>query len=76
MPLVDKVAIVAKAYSAVCQLHSRLRKTTRATKKLCGQKAYIYICGTSTLYIVDNTGRHDIDFGREGLINDLSFFSY
>ena len=33
-------------------------------------KKHIYICGTSTLYIVDNTGRHDIDFGREGLIND------
>ena len=31
------------------------------------------------LYVADNTGRHDIDdidFRREGLINDLSFFSY
>ena len=28
------------------------------------------------LYIVDNTGRHDIDSGREGLINDLGFLSY
>ena len=28
------------------------------------------------LYIVDNTGRHHIDFRGETLINDLSFFSY
>ena len=29
------------------------------------------------LYIVDNAGRHGIDFGSEGLVvNDLSFFSY
>ena len=27
------------------------------------------------VYIVDNTGRHDIDFGREGLSDDSSFFS-
>ena len=34
---------------------------------------YIYVL---LLYIVDNTGRHDIDFGSKGLINYLSLVSY
>ena len=74
MPLVDMVAIVAEVYGAVCQLYLRLRNTTLVTYKLCSHKAYIdmYVL----LYIVDNAGRHDIDFGREGFINDLSFFSH
>ena len=42
--------------------------------KLCGHKAYldIYVL----MYTVDNTEGHDIDFGREGLMNNLSFFSH
>ena len=29
------------------------------------------------LYIVDNAGRNDVDFEREGItIDDLNFFSY
>ena len=43
-------------------------------KALWSQTIYIYIY--VLLCIVDNTGRHDIDFGREGLINDLCFFSF
>ena len=42
-------------------------------KALPSQSIYSYVL----LYIVDNAGRRDIDFGREGVIvDDLSFFSY
>ena len=42
-------------------------------KALRSQSIYSYVL----LYIVDNAGRRDIDFGREGVIvDDLSFFSY
>ena len=62
MPLVDRVTIVVEVYGAVWQRYLRLWNTTLATQKLCGHKAHIYVL----LYIVDNAGRHDIDFGREG----------
>ena len=42
-------------------------------KAVCSQIIYMYMYHLS---IVDDAGRHDIDFGREGLIDDLSFFSY
>ena len=42
------------------------------TKNLWSQSIDRYVL----LYMVDNKRRHDVDFGREGLINDLSFFSY
>ena len=46
---------------------------TSGIKALSPQSIYRYVL----LYIVDNAGRHAIDFGREGLImNDLSFFHY
>ena len=42
---------------------------------LWAQGIYRYqVC--TTVYTIDNAGRHDFDFGREGLINALSFFSY
>ena len=41
-------------------------------KALWSQSIYRYVL----LCIVDNAGRHHIEFGREGLINDWSFFSY
>ena len=47
VPLVDRVAIVVEVYGEVCQLYLRLWKTTLATYKLCGNKAYIdmyYYC--------------------------------
>ena len=43
------------------------RKSSVVTKHI-----YIYILQ----YIVDNTGRHDIDFGREGLIHGLDLFGH
>ena len=66
MPLVDRVAIVAEVYSAVCQLDSG------DINALWSQSIHRYVL----LYIVDNTGRHYIVFGSEGLINSLSFFTY
>ena len=66
MPLVDRVAIVAEVYSAVCQLDSG------DINALWSQSIHRYVL----LYIVDNTGRHGIDFEREGLLNDLSLFSF
>ena len=41
-------------------------------KVMSSQSIYRYVL----LYIVDNTGRHGIDFEREGLLNDLSLFSF
>ena len=41
-------------------------------KVMSSQSIYRYVL----LYMVDNAGRHDIDFGREELVCDLSFFSY
>ena len=41
-------------------------------KPLWSQSIYRYVL----LYIVDNTGGHDIDYGRKELMNYLSFFSY
>ena len=69
MPLVYRVAIVAEVHAAVCQLYLRLWDTTLAKKKLCGHKAYMdtwYVL----LYIIDKAGGHNIDFVREGFIND------
>ena len=67
MPLVDSVAIVVEVYGAVCQLTRLWRHKSSVVTK------YIYVL----LHIVDNAGRHYIDFGRAGLIiNDLSLFSY
>ena len=41
-------------------------------KALWSQNLHRYVLR----YIVDNAGRHDIDFGREGLITDFTFYSY
>ena len=46
-------------------------ETTLATLKLCGSKANTEIYYNQ--YVVDNAGRHYIDFGGEGLINYMSF---
>ena len=73
MPLVDRVTIVAEVYGAVCQLHLRLWSTTVGRHKSSVVTKHVqYVL----LHIVDNTGKHDIDFGTEELINGLSFFRY
>ena len=41
-------------------------------KALWSRSTYRYVL---LLYIVDNARRHYIDFGREGLLNDLGFFN-
>ena len=46
-PLVDRVAIVAEVYIAVCQLYLRLWNTTLATWKLYGHKAGRYVVCTT-----------------------------
>ena len=76
MPLVVMVAIVAEVYGAVCQLYFRFWNTTLATWRRCGHQAYTWYGYVLQKHVVDNAGRHYIDCGREGLINDLSFFSY
>ena len=63
MSLVDRVATIADVYGAVCQLYVRFWNTTLVTIALWSQIMYIYVI----LYIVDNAGRYDRDFGREGL---------
>ena len=74
MSLVDRVAIVVEVYGAVCQLYlETLEHDSGDVKALWSKRIYRYVL----LYVVDNAGRHDIDFGREGLIIDyLSFSSY
>ena len=67
MPFVDRVTVVAEVYNAVCQLHSRclaLKHGSGDIKALWSQTIFIQIC----IILLHNTGRHDVDFGREGLI--------
>ena len=44
-------------------------------KALWSQSIFIYIDMYYRTFMVDNARRHDVDCGREGLINYLSFFS-
>ena len=41
-------------------------------KVVWSQSIYRYVL----LHIVDNTGTHHIDLGREGIIDGVTFFSY
>ena len=73
MLFVDRVAFVAEVYSfsGLPAARKTLKYDSDDIKALWSQSIYRYVL----LYIVDNAGRHDIDFGREGLINDLTFFT-
>ena len=70
IPLVDSVAIVAQVYILPAALKT-LKHESVDIKALWSQGIYRHLL----LYIVDNTGRHDNDFGRDGLINYLNFLS-
>ena len=59
-PLVDMVTIVAEVYVAVYQLYLRLWNDSGHIKGLWSQSVYRYVLQ----YIVDNAGRHDVDFER------------
>ena len=74
MPLVDMVAIVAEVriWRGLPAVRKTLGHDSDGVKALWSQSIYIYILQ----YIVDNTGRHDIDFGREGLIHGLDLFGH
>ena len=54
------VTIVAEVYVAVYQLYLRLWNDSGHIKGLWSQSVYRYVLQ----YIVDNAGRHDVDFER------------
>ena len=72
-PLVDRVAVVPEVCNAVLSAALKaLKHDSVDVKALWSRTIYRYVL--LILYIVDDTGRHDIDFGTEGLINYLSIF--
>ena len=70
--MVDRVAIVAVIQRGLPAALKTLKHGSGDIKTLLSQS----INRSALLYIVDDTGGHGIDFEREGLTNDLSFFSY
>ena len=75
MPFADRVAIVVEVYDTVCQLYVRFSRHDSEhvsyDMKLRGHQGYIDMY-YQVVYIV-NAGRHEFDFGREGLIYNSSF---